>query len=122
MLENKNKKIMVYYSKLQAYNATTYYPSTVENKQCSLLYETSLMLLPTTLGLDRIKPTPKPQAGPLHNLKWAAQQAQHKSGKEPTLNIHTTIMPPHGLQALTTELSENWWLVTLFKVVLTRLN
>jgi hypothetical protein len=66
MLENKNKKMMVYYSKpLQAYNATTYYPSTVENKQCSLLYETSLMLLPTTLGLDTPKPTPKPQAGAL---------------------------------------------------------
>jgi hypothetical protein len=50
---------------------------------------------------------PKPQAS--HYTTWNGQASKCSTGpsKEPTPNIHTTLMPPHGLQALASELGEN---------------
>jgi hypothetical protein len=43
-------------------------------------------------------------------------------GIKPTPNIHTTLMPPLGLQAHATELGENHWLEKVFKEVLNNIN
>jgi hypothetical protein len=43
-------------------------------------------------------------------------------GTKPTPNIHTTLMPPLGLQAHATELGENHWLEKVFKEVLNNIN
>ncbi|KAF8776139.1 hypothetical protein HU200_003828 [Digitaria exilis] len=105
----KKKVVVCYSGTLGLYwarGAAACYPPTVGSGQGSLLCEASLTpFLPLQVqGGPNFRQSPH---RPLPNLERAGQH-WHTAGpsEEAAPNIHTTLMPPLGLQAHATELGE----------------